>query len=102
MRLRIACLAAAIPLAAAADPFPQSDPKIGQRLLTEKNCDGCHVRLVGGDGSGIYTRPGRIVKDARSLVQRVAACNVQLNAGWFPEDEAHVAAYLNQKYYKFR
>jgi hypothetical protein len=36
-----------------------------------------------------------------ALGQRVAACSAQTNAGWFPEDEAHVAAWLNQTYYKF-
>ena len=29
-------------------------------------------------------------------------CSAQTNAGWFPEDEANVAAYLNQRFYKFK
>jgi hypothetical protein len=36
------------------------------------------------------------------LLTQVAACNSQLNTGWFPEDEEHVAAFLNRDYYKFK
>jgi hypothetical protein len=35
------------------------------------------------------------------LLQRVGACNAQMNAGWFPEEEGTVAAWLNQRYYRF-
>jgi len=33
---------------------------------------------------------------------QVQMCNVQLGAGYFPEEEEHVAAYLNLHYYKFK
>jgi hypothetical protein len=36
------------------------------------------------------------------ILQRTAACNSQVQAGWFPEEEAEVAAYLNQQFYKFK
>jgi hypothetical protein len=35
------------------------------------------------------------------LLQRVAACNSQVSANWFPEDEGNVAAWLNKQYYHF-
>lgn len=92
----------ALPALAFANPFPKGDPKIGEKLVAQKNCEGCHVERFGGDGSGIYTRKDRLINTPQALLQRIAACGSQTNAGWFPEDEAHVAAWLNQKYYKFK
>lgn len=91
----------AIPLAAAANPYPEADPKTGA-LLHERHCVACHIRLYGGDGSKIYTRAERLINTPQALLQRVAACNAQINAGLFPEDEAHIAAYLNDRYYRFK
>jgi mono/diheme cytochrome c family protein len=90
-----------LPLAAAADPFPKGDALSGRKLHDAK-CIACHQRLVGGDGSDIYTRIDRKIQTPKALLQRIAACNAQVNAGWFPEDEEHAAAYLNRQYYKFR
>lgn len=84
-----------------AAPFENGDPKIGEELLN-KSCNSCHVSMMGGDGSKIYTREKRIVKNAQQLASRIATCNANSGAGWFPEDETHVAAYLNEKYYKFK
>ncbi len=58
--------------------------------------------MLGGDGSGIYTRKERLINTPQALLQRVSACSAQTNAGWFPEDETNVAAYLNEKFYKFK
>lgn len=77
------------------------DPKHGQALL-EKKCVSCHVSMYGGDGSEIYLRPDHKVRSPAQLTSQIAACNANTGAGWFPEDEADVAAYLNQKYYKFK
>jgi mono/diheme cytochrome c family protein len=84
-----------------AAPFANGDPKTG-KALHDKTCISCHASMVGGDGSKIYTRPDRKVKNAAQLTARISACNANTGAGWFPEEEAHVAAYLNQKYYKFK
>lgn len=100
MKAAVALLAL-IALSAAAEPFPRGDPKIG-KALADKSCVACHVRLVGGDGSDIYQEPLRKIQTSKQLLARVATCNVQANAGWFPEEEEHVAAYLNQKYYRFK
>jgi cytochrome c553 len=89
------------PLATMAQPFANGDAKLGQRLH-DKSCISCHKRMYGGDGSEMYTRLDSRIKSAQDLLQRVAACNALVNAGWFPEEEEHVAAYLNQKYYKFK
>ena len=49
----------------------------------------------------MYTRDGRMLSTQLELLQRVGACNAQMNAGWFPEEEGTVAAWLNQRYYRF-
>lgn len=69
--------------------------------LHQKACAGCHIRMYGGDGSKMYTRDGRMLSTQLELLQRVGACNAQMNAGWFPEEEGAVAAWLNQRYYRF-
>lgn len=104
MRLILMTLFAALPLAAIADPahpFAKGDPKIGKQLH-DRNCIACHVRLYGGDGSEMYTRIDRKIDSPQALLQRVSLCSAQANAGWFPEEEEHVAAWLNQRYYKFK
>jgi hypothetical protein len=88
-------------LPAAADPFPNGDPKIGKNL-EEKSCRACHISMFGGDGSKVYTRPNRIVKTPQQLLARIGVCSANTNAGLFPEDEEHVAVFLNQQYYKFK
>ncbi len=84
-----------------AAPFAKGDPKIG-KTLHDKACISCHVGMVGGDGSKMYTRADHKVKTAPQLAARISACNANTGAGWFPEDETNVAAYLNQQYYKFK
>jgi cytochrome c553 len=90
-----------LPLTAMANPFPKGNAAAGRKLHDAK-CVACHQRLAGGDGSGIYTRIDRKIQTPKALLQRIAACNAQVNAGWFPEEEEHAAAFLNRQYYKFR
>ncbi|HEY9098849.1 MAG TPA: cytochrome c [Thiobacillus sp.] len=84
-----------------AAPFEKGDPSKG-KALHDQSCTSCHVGMFGGDGSKMYTRPDHKVKTAQQLAKRISGCNANTGAGWFPEDEAHVAAYLNQQYYKFK
>ncbi len=77
------------------------DPKLG-KPLHDKQCVACHTKQFGGDGTKIYTRTPRLINDKTALGQRVAMCAAQTGAKWFPEDEEHVAAYLNQQFYKFK
>lgn len=88
-------------VASSAAPFEKGDLNKG-KALAEKQCVACHVSLFKGDGSGVYTRADRKVKTAPQLGARVAACNANTGAGWFPEDEIDVAAYLNKRYYQFK
>ncbi|MCD6704934.1 MAG: cytochrome c [Thiobacillus sp.] len=82
-------------------PVAKSDSAAG-KILHDKACISCHARMFGGDGSKIYTRADRKAKTPQQLAARISGCNANTGAGWFPEDEAHVAAYLNQQYYKFK
>ena len=86
--------------AMATDPWGTADLAAG-RTLHEEKCVACHVRLYGGDGSKMYTRDGRLLSAKLDVLQRVSACNSQVGAGWFPEEEGNVAAWLNATYYKF-
>ena len=70
--------------------------------LHGKDCVACHVRRMGGDGTAIYTRIDRKVTTPEKLKAQVAVCNAELSTGYFPEEEEHIAAYLNLRYYKFK
>jgi mono/diheme cytochrome c family protein len=87
-------------VARAEAPWGTVDLKAGE-ALHKKDCVACHVKMYGGDGSKMYTRDGRALSDKLELLQRVGACNAQMSSGWFPEEEANVAAWLNKKYYHF-
>lgn len=88
-------------LTASATPSLAADAKAG-KPLHDKQCVACHVKILGGDGNKIYTRSPRLINDRKALEKRVAMCATQIGAKWFPEEEADVAAYLNQQFYKFK
>ncbi len=92
-------LALALVLAAAA--AHAADPAQGKRLVAEKRCESCHERKMPGDAKAIYLRKDRKVTSWPKLKSQVAACNSELNLQLFPEDEEHIAAYLDQEYYRF-
>jgi hypothetical protein len=81
--------------------FKDADLKVGEKLIAENQCNECHIRRVGGDGSAIYNPKGRI-NTAGALRGMVEYCNTELNLGFFPEDTHAVAAVLNKQHYKFR
>lgn len=90
-----------IAASAQAAPFEKGDVNKG-KALADKQCVACHVSMFKGDGSGVYTRADRKVKTPAQLAARVSGCNANTGAGWFPEDEVDVSAYLNKTYYKFK
>ena len=101
MRLLILLSALSCFSLAQAAPFEKGDANKGKTLV-DKQCVACHVSLFKGDGSGVYTRAEHKVKTPIQLSARISGCNSNTNAGWFPEDELDVAAYLNKTYYKFK
>ena len=91
--LALACM---LPLAAAAAPNAAD----GEKLVKQYKCEACHESKVYGPPGSIYTRKDRKVTTWPKLKAQVAACNSMLNVGLFPDDEEHVATYLNETYYK--
>ena len=81
--------------------FKDADLQLGQELITMHKCESCHARRVGGDGSDIYDREGRI-NNASLLRGMVEYCNTELNLGMFPEDVTAVAAVINRRHYQFK
>ncbi|WP_067869558.1 hypothetical protein [Neptuniibacter marinus] len=61
---------------------------------TDANCETCH-------DSSLYMSEQRKVTTFAKLEAFVEGCNTNLDVGWFPEDVADVASYLNKEYYKF-
>jgi len=80
-------------------PVAEGDPAQGA-AMTRKDCDGCHARRF-GDVAAAYTRLDRRVNTPAQLKAQIAVCNSQLGTGYFPDEEAHIAAYLNREYYRF-
>ncbi|AHE98891.1 c-type cytochrome [Thioalkalivibrio paradoxus] len=83
-----------------AAPSQAGNVELGEELHQE-NCVTCHVSMVGGDGSELYTRHTRNVQSFDSLVTQVNTCNVNLGMGWFDDEVEAVAHYLNENYYQF-
>ena len=87
--------------AAAALPWSaQADMANGKKLYQE-NCVACHARMVGGDGSSLFTRPDRRVSSLAGLGKQVRRCRDNLGLTWFDDQVNDVIDYLNVTYYKF-
>jgi len=99
--LAVSLIAYAGAATAVPDVFSFGDPAQGKALY-EKKCAACHVAQFGGDGSGIFTRPDRRIHTPAALLAQVQGCNQRIRAGLSAEDEQSVAAWLNQRYYKFK
>ena len=50
----------------------------------------------------IYTRADRKATTPAKLKAQIALCNSELGTGYFPEEEEHLATYLELTYYKFK
>jgi len=98
--LLLLALVAATAAAQAPAPFGGGDPKQGA-AMAGKDCNACHVRRF-GDVTSAYTRIDRRVNTPAQLKAQIAFCNSQLGTGYFPDEEEHIAAYLDLEYYKFK
>jgi hypothetical protein len=81
-------------------PFKAGDPEAGKKLV-EKDCVSCHAAKYPDDPDRMYTRANHRVKTPAQLLSQVQVCNSNLGKGYFPEEEEHIAAYLNRSFYKF-
>ena len=80
--------------------FRDADLPLGEKLIRESQCNACHGRKVGGDGSAIYRPAGRI-NTPGALRGMVDMCSTELKLGLFPEESTAVAAVLNRDHYRF-
>ena len=72
----------------------------GRKLVESSKCEKCHQNKVYGPVGTVYLRKDRKVSTWPRLKAQVALCNSELGLGLFPEDEEHIAAYLNATWYK--
>src|SRR5258705_3781870 len=82
-------------------PALAADPAEGRKLVAEYRCETCHHNKTLGDAKAVYLRKDRKVTSIEKLKAQVALCNSELNLQLFPDEEEHIAAYLNTTYYKF-
>jgi hypothetical protein len=80
--------------------FHGADLALGEKLIKDAQCEACHARRVGGDGSAIYRPQGRISTPG-ALRGMVDYCSTELNLGLFPEEVTAVAAVLQRDHYRF-
>ena len=95
-----ATIAFALPAAAQQASALKGDPAAGKKLA-DRDCVMCHQKKF-GEASAVYTRADRKVRTPDQLLAQVRFCNVELKTNYFPEEEEHVAAYLNAQYYRFK
>ena len=81
-------------------PFRAGDTKAGKAMV-DRDCVSCHAQRFAGDPDQMYRRTDRKVKTPAQLLAQVQGCNANLGKGYFPEEEEHIAAYLNLEFYKF-
>jgi cytochrome c2 len=85
----------------AAETFRNGDAKQGEPLAS-RDCVACHARRFDGDADRMYLREDRKVRTPAQLMAQIRYCNTELGAGYFPDEEEHLAAYLNKQYYHFK
>ncbi|WP_216191433.1 hypothetical protein [Polynucleobacter sp. AP-RePozz3-80-G7] len=99
--LRSFVLAASSALMSA--PVLATPDLVNGKTIDQQKCYACHAKKAGfGNGDMIYTRSDGKVKSLADLKKMVSLCNAELRLDLFPEDEADVATFLNQQFYKFK
>lgn len=83
-----------------ASSFAKADIVNGKELH-DANCTSCHVSLLGGDGTGIYTREHKRIESHPALIKQVNRCRDSLGVPWPDEHVNDVVEYLNDTFYKF-
>lgn len=72
------------------------------KSLHDGNCINCHAKMLGGDGTAIYTREDRKMESYAALSKQVRRCRDSLGMPW-PEDQIEdVITYLNQSFYHYK
>jgi hypothetical protein len=84
-----------------ADPFPKGNVAAGKRTFEQTECKRCHIEVVSGDGSEIFTRADRIALNPALLMKQIKINGPRTGFNLTAQDELNLAAYLNKVYYKF-
>jgi len=84
-----------------ASPALLADDVAQGKSLHDENCVRCHINLMGGDGTKIYTRPDRRIEDLPGLKTQVKRCRDSLGFPWPDNQVDDVVSYLNSSFYKF-
>jgi cytochrome c2 len=87
---------------AQAAPFADGSAVNGKKLFAKYECSSCHQAKMGGDGSAIFTRAERIVRNVGELIPRIKYCSGVVGANLSAQEEQDLAAHLNQTYYHFK
>jgi hypothetical protein len=87
-------------VAMAPAPFADGNPTQG-KPLNQRPCVHCQTWRFDGVVDRIYFRRARLVRVRPVLVAQANYCNAELDTAYFPDEEEHIAAYLNKRYYRF-
>jgi cytochrome c553 len=85
-----------------AAPFEKGDAQAGKQLFEQDHCNRCHIAMMGGDGSAIFTRPDHKVRSPQQLLVQLGICGPNAGVTLSDQDKQDLGAYLNQNYYKFK
>ncbi len=102
MKLLFALALAATSCIAQAAPFAAGKVDAGRKLFEQNRCNSCHVSMLGGDGSAIFTRPDHKVRNPQQLVDQMYVCSGNVGVTLTHQDEQDLGAYLNGTYYHFK
>ncbi len=94
-------LAVSILLVSVSGGAGAADPGAGQ-TLHERHCVSCHESLMRGEPSTLYTRQDRRIASWSALLAQVQRCETSLGLQWSDADIENVAAFLDQRFYRFR
>jgi hypothetical protein len=95
-------LVAAIPVHAAVAMAALPASSIDGKSFKDKDCIDCRGQPNGGDSARIYFRGEHRAHASDPLLAQVGYCSPEIGASYFPEEEEHIAAYLNKQYYRFK
>lgn len=98
--LSVTTVPAALGAEAQPKPFAAGDAAAGKAMV-DSDCVACHEQRFGTAGK-VYLRADRRVHTPAQLLAQIQRCDAQLAKSHFPEEEEHIAAYLNLSYYRFK
>ncbi len=87
---------------AQAVPFANGNAPAGKKLFDQNHCNQCHMSMMGGDGSAIFTRPDHKVTSPKQLVDQMYVCSGNVGITLTKQNEQDLGAYLNGTYYHFK